>query len=215
MKKALIASLALAYLTSLANAGQPVIAPAPAPAPCPPPPCPYTIEVGAKFGFANSDIFRGYSKELNTYGGDLTLGYRINQHHSLNLRGGYTYGDASVWQYDMQRKTKLHTFYLMPGYRYTHAFNECWSAYIGANAGAANLSVKDHFRGNDFRYSQHNSEYGFAYSGEVGVRYRLCEASELFLAYEFFGSTANPRVGLSSTHRQTYNVVRTGMSFKF
>ncbi len=215
MKKALLAGLALASLTSIATAGQPTpVYPAPAPAPCPAP-CPYTVELGAKYGFATSDIFRGYSKNLDTYGGDITFCYHMNPCHSLNLRGGYTYGDTSVHVDDSRHKTHLHTFYLMPGYRYTHSFNDKWAAYIGGNVGAANLSVKDNLRGRNFQRKDHNSEYGFAYSGEVGLRYRLCEASEFFLAYEFFGSTANPGVRDGNTKRQTYNVVRTGLSFRF
>ncbi len=214
MKKALIAGLALASLTSVAVAGQPTVYTAPAPAPCKAP-CPYTIELGAKYGFASADIFRGFSDNINTYGGDITLVYHMNPCHSVNLRGGYTFGDTTVWENGARHETDLHTFYLMPGYRYTHAINEKWAAYIGANAGAANLSVKDNLRGNDFHRKDHNSEYGFAYSGEVGLRYRLCEARELFLAYEFFGSTARPGVRDGHTKRQTYNVVRTGMSFKF
>ncbi len=215
MKQALIAGLALASLTSIATAGQPTpIYPAPAPAPCATP-CPYTIELGAKYGFATTDIFRGFSDNVDTYGGDITLVYHINKCHAFNLRGGYTYGHDSYSVNDATRKVNLHTFYLMPGYRYTHALNDNWSAYIGANAGAANLSLKDNLRGERFQRKDHNSDYGFAYSGEVGLRYRLCDASELFLAYEFFGSTANPGVRDGHTKKQTYNVVRTGVSFQF
>ncbi len=215
MKNALIPGIALAVLVSAASAGQATIyVPAPAPAPCPEP-CPYTMEVGFKYGFANADIFRGPSDNINTYGGDLTLVYNINENHSLNLRGGYTFGDTVHRPFNLRHETDLHTFYLMPGYRYTHIINEKWSAYIGANVGAANLSVKDNLRGPDVHLTAHNSEYGFGYSGEVGLRYRICETRELFLAYEFFGSTANPRVGNIATERQTYNVIRTGMSFKF
>ncbi len=214
MKKALIAGIALASLTSIATAGQPTPVICPAPAPCPAP-SPYSFELAAKYGFATTDIFRGVSDNVDTYGGDLTFVNRLNEHHSINLRGGYTYGHDSYSMFDATHKINLHTFYLMPGYRYTHAFNPRWSGYIGANVGAANLSVKDNLRARDFQRKDHNSEYGFAYSGEVGLRYRLCEVSELFLAYEFFGSTANPSVRDGSTKKQTYNVVRTGMSFRF
>ncbi len=215
MKNAFLAGIALASLTSIAAAGQPTaIYPAPAPAPCPEP-CPYSWELGAKYGFANANIFRGFSKQIDTYGGDLTFVYHINKCHSFNLRGGYTYGHDSYNWFDADRKINLHTFYLMPGYRYTHAFNDKWSAYLGANAGAANLSVKDNIRGNDYQSKAHNSGYGFAYSGEIGLRYRLCESSDIFLAYEFFGSTASPNVRATKTKKQTYNAVRTGVSFRF
>ncbi len=215
MKKALLAGLALASLTSIATAGQTTtVYPAPAAAPCPAT-CPWTTELGFKYGFANSDIFRGFSDSVDTYGGDLTFVYHVDPHHSFNLRGGYTYGHDSYSIYNAAHKINLHTFYLMPGYRYTHTFNERWLGYIGANVGAANLSLKDNLRGEDFQRKDHNSEYGLAYSGEVGLRYRLCETKELFLAYEFFGSNATPSVRDGSTKKQTYNVVRTGMSFKF
>ncbi len=215
MKKVLIAGIALASLTSIAAAGQPTpVYTAPAPAPCPAP-CPYTMELGAKYGFANDDIFRGNSDKLDTYGGDLTLVYHMDKRHSINLRGGYTYGDTHNWAFGTRHRTALHTFYLMPGYRYTHPINEKWSAYLGLNAGAANLSVKDSVRGVDFARKDHNSEYGFAYSGEVGLRYNICDQTDIFLAYEFFGSTATPSVRDGRTHQQTYNVVRTGVSFQF
>ncbi len=214
MKKALIPGLTLAFLTSVAHAGQPTIYTAPAPAPCQKP-CPYSIELGAKYGFANTDIFRGYSKEIDTYGGDITGVYHFNKCHSMNLRFGYPFGDTTLRYDGTRHETDLHTFYLMPGYRFTHAINEKWSAYIGANAGVANLSVKDNLRGEDFIRHDHNSEYGFAYSGEIGLRYQVCENSDLFLAYEFFGSTAHPNVRDGNTKKQTYNVVRTGMSFRF
>ncbi len=213
MKKTLIAGLALASLTSLATAGQPTTI-YPAPAPCTTP-CPYSWELAAKYGFATSDIYRGVSDSVDTYGGDLTFVYHMNKCHSINLRGGCTYGHDAHSLYDATRKVNLHTFYLMPGYRYTHALNDKWSAYLGGNVGAANLSVKDNLRGDFFHRKDHNSEYGFAYSGEVGLRYSLCENSELFLAYEFFGSTARPGVRDGHTKRQTYNVVRTGVSFQF
>ncbi len=213
MKKALLAlGIALAAQPSLA--GQAVIYPTPAPAPCPEP-CPYSVEIGGKYGFANSDLFRGGSSSADTYGGDLTVVYHFNPCHSINLRGGYTYGHASDRFFDAHHKTNLHTFYLMPGYRYTHSLGGNWSFFIGGNAGAANLSVKDKLNTSIFRIGDHASEYGFAYSGEAGLRYRICEASELFVAYEFFGSTASPSVSEGSMHKQTYNVVRAGMSFKF
>ncbi len=212
MKKTLILALGLATLPAIAGTPQPYQAPAPAPCPKP---NPYSLEIAAKYGFATDDIFHGNSDNVDTYGGDITGVYHMDKNNSINLRFGYTFGHDSYSIADGSRKVNLHTFYLMPGYRYTHEFNENWAGYIGGNIGAANLSVKDNLRGRDFHRKDHNSEYGFAYSGEVGLRYRICDTKELFLAYEFFGSNATPSVRDGNMHKQNYNVVRTGMSFKF
>ncbi len=211
MKKALILALGLATLPTMAGV-QTVVYTQPAPAACA---SPYTFELGALYAFANDNVFRGGNKSVDVYGGDLTAVYHVNLNHSFNLRLGYTFGDGVDRSYGLRRETDLHTFSLLPGYRYTHAFNDKWSMYIGANIGVANVSAKDNLRGSDVQFHDHNSEYGFAYSAEAGLRYRLCENSEVFVAYQFYGSNATPSTFGNSMHKQTYNAVRTGVSFKF
>ncbi len=219
MKKTLI--LALAAIAAPAFAGQESIvyvAPTPTPAPAP---CPITWEVGAFYGFANHDIYKGgYCKDIDIYGADLTAVYALDDSNSVNLRFGYAFGDENdpdsrnageKWEID------THTFALMPGYRYTHAINDSWSAYIGANVGVANLSIKDHYRGDGDVWSEHDSAWGFAYSAEVGLRYEVCENCDIFAAYEFMGSTAKPSLyeGECKARNQSYNTIRVGVGLKF
>ncbi len=205
MNKALILALGLATLPSMAGV-QAIVYTQPAPAPCP---SPYTFEVGALYGFANKSLTPG-GKKTDVYGGDFTAVYNMDQQNSLNLRLGYTFGDGTSRYDNLRRETDIHTFSLMPGYRYTHAINENWASYIGFNLGVANVSVKDNLRGDGFAAHAHDSEYGFAYSAEAGLRYKLCENSQWFLAYQFYGSNADPGI-----RKQNYHAVRTGVSFKF
>ncbi len=219
MNKALIATLLLS--TSPAMAGQPLTCSTPPPAP-PAKDCPLTLELAAVYAFANSDILShgsGAEKDIDLYGGDITAVYALNERHSANLRFGYAFGDEVNRFYGTRYETDVHNFYLMPGYRYTHAINDRTDAYFGVNVGIANLSIKTQERDAFGTSSDHNSAYGFAYSAEVGLRYKINENCTVFAAYEFCGSTATPdirfRDSIRSGNNQSYNAVRAGASFRF
>ncbi len=158
------------------------------------------------------------------YGGDLTAVYTFNKHHSVNLRFGYTFGDETNKAYNDivdKYETDVHTFYIMPGYRFTQSLTERLSAYVGVNIGAASVNVKEHARNAAGVYSGSGSEWGFAYSAEIGLRYKLSEKCDVFAAYEFNGSSAMPDIDYAggatglTTHQQSYNTVRVGVGFKF
>ncbi len=219
MNKALIPALLLTLGTAMA--GQPVIT-CTAPAPQPKRECPLTMELAAVYAFANNDILShgsGAEKAIDIYGGDLTVVKKMDENSSVNLRFGYGFGDEVNRYYGTKYEIDVHNFYLMPGYRYTHALDEETSLYFGVNLGVANLSLKGHERGEWGSRSDHDSAYGLAYSAEVGLRYRICEDCEVFAAYEFCGSTASPDLSTrgynQSANKQSYNAVRAGMNFRF
>ncbi len=217
MNKAIIPALLLTLGTAMA--GEPTVTYV-APAPQPQKECPLTFELAGVYAFANRSIFNyGPGKEIDVYGGDITAVHKMDKNNSLNLRLGYSFGDKAAYAYGYKYETDVHSFYLMPGYRYTHALTDKTSLYLGANIGVTNLSVKDHVRGPLGTASSHNSEYGFGYSGEIGLRYAISENCELFAAYEFVGSTASPRIQYNGasfgTRDQTYHAIRAGASFRF
>lgn len=216
-----IAILALACAAPVMAGTPVVIAPAPAPAPAV---NPWSVEIGVGYNFAGRDLIKhsvGEEEAINTLGVDLTGVYALNANNALTLRFGYSFGDevdceARAWGERLE--TDVHTFALMPGYRYTHALTDKASAFAGVNVGVANMSVKDHARwmGGDVQ-SWHDSAWGFGYSAELGLRYALCPNTEIFAAYQFSGNTARLSQDKfeGKNHRQFYNGIRTGVSIKF
>lgn len=222
MKKSMI--LAMFALPAMAGDPAPIaVTPVPAPVVAPACDCPITWELAAVYRYANRDIFAhsfGAEKDIDTYGVDLTAVYALNDRWSANLRFGYTFGDEVNKYWDSREETDVHTFYLMPGIRYTAPLNDKWSVYGGINVGIANESVKykASWAEDYYYYKEHDSAWGFACSLEAGVRYKVCDNAELFAAYEFYGSTATPNFGAAwggDTHGQTYHGVRAGVSISF
>lgn len=189
---------------------------------------PYSLEVAGTYNFAAREMFRyGNTKgpKVNTIGGDITGVYTVNDNSSFNLRFGFTTGSDSK-SYDVEYyklSARVNNFYLMPGYRYTHAIGDYWSFFIGGNVGVINQSVKVRLGGgyiDGLVGKGHDSEYGFAYSGEAGLRYKLSKHFDVFAAYQFFGSTAEVggtghRDLSTSMKSQLYHCVRAGVSFDF
>lgn len=218
-----IAILALACAAPVMAGTPEVIAPAPAPAPAV---NPWSVEIGAGYNFAGRDLIKhsfGEEEAIDTYGVDLTAVRAINDNNALTLRFGYTFGDeidAESRAAGDRMKITVHTFSLLPGYRYTHALTEKLSAFCGVNVGLANMSVKAHTRWMEGDvYGGHDSAWGIGYSAEVGLRYALCPRTELFAAYQFSGNTARVKLNdgedCAKNHRQFYNGVRAGVSIKF
>lgn len=217
-----IAIIALACAAPVMAGTPVVIAPAPAPAPAV---NPWSVEIGVGYNFAGRDLIKhsiGEEEAINTLGVDLTGVYAINDNSALTLRFGYSFGDevdAALRSWGLRREIDVHTFSLMPGYRYTHALTDKASAFCGVNVGVANMSVKDHYRMDEMgAFSEHDSAWGVGYSAEVGLRYALCPNTEIFAAYQFSGNTARIKLGdvfPEKNHRQFYNGIRTGVSIKF
>lgn len=217
-----IAIIALACAAPV-MAGTPVVVAPAAPAPAPAV-SPWSMEAGIGYNFAGRDLIKhseGAAEAIDTLGVDLTAVRALTDHSALTLRFGYSFGDevnCADRYWGAKHETDVHTFSLMPGYRYTHALTEKVSAFAGANVGVANMSVKDHWRDAVDCYSEHDSAWGVGYSAEVGLRYALCPRTEVFAAYQFSGNTARIKLGEeapSKNHRQFYNGVRTGVSIKF
>ena len=238
MKKAIILAAMLALPTF---AGQKVIiqqAPvqpvAPAPAVSP-----WAVEIGASYTWGVPDIYQGHEglpcKEIKSIGADITGVYNINENHAVTLRFGYSWGGEKyadnteveesingelVNTYDVPGyiKTRIHTFSLMPGYRYTAPITDKLSWFVGANAGIANASYKmGFFDEEDGMDRMHKSGWGFAYSAEVGLRYNFCSSVYGFMAYQYCGNTASPKddEGYRFAHRQHGHQVRVGVGFNF
>lgn len=189
---------------------------------------PYSIEAAVSYNFAARDMFKfGDFKgpKVDTLGVDITGMYTVNSNSSFNLRFGFATGsDDKNYEDLFKMRARVNNFYLMPGYRYTHPMGEYVSGFIGANIGIINQSVKLKISDSEFESRGHGSDYGFAYSAEVGLRYEISKHFDVFVAYQFFGSTAE--VGGSHSHgndedwgaklsAQLYHCVRAGVSFDF
>lgn len=236
MKHTYIALAALAALPAFAGESQ-LCVNTPAAAPAQKEACPLSLELGVGYNFAGRDLTKeGDGISVDTLNVDLTAVWELNENNALTLRFGYATGsdddseavsDINSYMYDRVR-ARVNDFYLMPGYRYTMPVTETVSLFAGANVGLANSSIKAK---NEWNYSSpsgidsgvehfHGSDWGFAYSAEVGVRYAINSTVDVFAAYQFFGSTARPRIDVGngeqvSTHHQISHGVRVGVGCKF
>ena len=203
-------------------------------------------EVGASYNFATKDIINwgdASGKKVHTLGTDVTGVYKIDANNAATLRLSYATGSASrrdswvsadedgfVYARGTDRmRYRLHSFTLMPGYRYTKQIDDKLSCFAGVNAGLVNASLKykvsgdmvDNFTGAHFSYrdGSHGSEWGFAYSVELGASYAFTDKLGVFLAYQFSGSTARPKLhggpDSVSAAQQIYHSVRAGVSCSF
>lgn len=206
MKKVIFAAMALG-LPVMAGEPAPIVTPAPAPS------CPLTLEVAGVYKSAAKEMLSvGPAKEIDVMGADVTLVKPICGKSAVTLRFGYNFGDeAQRGVYYGTEEVDVHSFYLMPGYRYTYALTEKTSLYGAVNAGIANTSVKYKYDDAAGIVKDHDSDWGFIGTVELGVRYQLCEKTELFAAYEFTANYAKP----DGCDEQTYNGVRVGVGFKF
>ena len=209
MKKAIISAL---LLSVPAMAGCPAVVAAPAPVAPAPVAAPLTLEVAGVYKHANKEMLNyGPAKEIDIFGVDLTLVKPVCEKSAFTLRFGYNFGDEAQRFMGCTEEVDVHSFYLMPGYRYTHPVSDKVSVYGGINAGIANTSVKYKYDDANDSYKAHESDWGFIGSVEAGVRYHLSETTDLFAAYEYSANYAKP-VGCDE---QTYHGVRMGVGIKF
>lgn len=215
-------TLAIIALAAPSLAGtKPAVAPAPAPAPAPVV-SPWAVELGAGFNKAAKSPFHsgkdwfGPQKKVNTWSWDLTGVYHLDENNALTLRLGYAYGNR---QQEENIRIITNTWSLMPGYRYTYALSDKWSAFAGANVGLVSFAWLD----KEVLGNIHKSGWGFGYSAELGVRYAVCPNWDAFVAYHFSGDTASPRYivtrhGQSTSIRpkkQNFHGVRIGVGYTF
>ena len=219
MKKTIILAAMLALPTF---AGQKVIVnPAPVAPVAPAVASPWSIELAATYTWGVPDIYlnnNGHCKEIKSIGADITGVYAIDEHQAVTLRFGYTWGgEKFAYGGEWWDKTRIHTFSLMPGYRYTDAITDQLSWFVGANVGIANASYKESSYVEHHRaYFGHKSGWGFAYSAEIGLRYELTESLDVFCAYQYGGNTASPKNnGYRVAHRQHGHTARVGVGIKF
>lgn len=238
MKLKLTVAALAAMLTVPAMAGTPVVTETPVtPTPAPEP---IAFEVGAFYSFPTKDIVSwpeyGHSgKKVHMLGGDITSVYKIDDSSSATVRLGYGTGSASKnYLFGGRERYRLHTFTLMPGYRYSVKVDDAVTCYAGVSAGVTNSSLK--YKNNFYfdntgkgLYKSHGSQWGFGYAVEVGVSYAISQDVSVFLAYEFSGNSARPKVakdywiqnegdgwkrGISS-NQQVYHTIRAGVSCQF
>lgn len=218
MKKTIILAAMLALPTF---AGQKVIVnPAPVAPVAPAVASPWSIELAATYTWGVPDIYQYVSpcKEIKSIGADITGVYAIDENNSVNLRFGYTWGgEKFAYGGENWNKTRIHTFSLMPGYRYTRPICDQLSWFVGANVGIANASYKSSSYAGDVRLgSGHKSGWGFAYSAEIGLRYELTESLDVFCAYQYGGNTVGLKDrGTRFNHRQHGHTARVGVGIKF
>ena len=217
-------TLAIIALAAPALAGtKPTAAPAPTPAPAPVV-SPWAVELGAGYNKAAKSPFHsgkdwfGPQKKVNTWSWDLTGVYKLDENNALTLRLGYAYGNR---QQEEDVRLITNPWSLMPGYRYTYALSDKWSAFAGANVGLVSFAWLD--KEKEDLGNNHKSGWGFGYSAELGVRYAVCGNWDAFVAYHFSGDTASPRYivtrgGQSTSIRpkkQNFHGVRIGVGCKF
>ena len=228
MKKAIILAAMLALPTF---AGQKLVYNAPAPAPTFTAPAAEdgpALEIGYTISWGAAHIFKGMdpNKSIRSNGVDLTGVYEFNRHHAVTLRAAYSLG-ARSWADETEiddhgelvgshNRVRMHTFSVMPGYRYTQPLCSHCALYAGVNAGLTNQSIKDSYYENGAKdFTGHDSAWGFAYSAEAGARISLTPCTEFFVAYHFTGSTARNSHDDIKTHHQVNHGIRTGFEFKF
>ena len=226
MKLKLTVAALAAMLTVPAMAGTPVVTETPEPTTAPAPE-PIAFEVGAFYSFPTKDIISwgpGFAgKKVHMLGGDITSVYQIDDSSSATIRLGYGTGSATRQYLGGRDRYRLHTFTLMPGYRYSVKVDDAVTCFAGVGAGVSNSSLK--FKNTEVipgfgtvRDSAHGSEWGFVYSAEVGVSYAVSQDVSVFLAYEFSGNTARPRLNNGynkSANQQVYHTIRAGVSCQF
>lgn len=188
---------------------------------------PYSLELAAAYNFAARNVVRlgdVNGPKIDTIGVDLTGAYQVTDNSSFNLRFGFATGsDSKTYGGYYKTDLRVNNFYLMPGYRYTHSMGERLSSFLGFNVGVMNESLKAKATDYDFAYDNtvrgHGSKYGFAYSAEVGFIYKMSTHFDVFLAYQFMGSTARPQIGHGENavrgRSQLYHSVRLGMALDF
>lgn len=225
MKKTIILATMLALPTF---AGQKLIYNTPAPVvTAPAVDSGHGLEIGYFISWAANDIYKDWSpcKEIRTNGVDITALYDFNRNHAMTLRLAYGFGARSWadgayeedgYSWNEVARVRMHTFSLMPGYRYTLPLCSHSSLYVGVNAGVSNQSSKHRQAEGEGQYFYgHDSGWGFAYSAEAGLRFNFNPCTEFFVAYQFMGNTARNDNNGYSTHRQTSHGIRTGFAFKF
>lgn len=218
-------------LTGVAFAGQSLVAVAPAvETPV------WGVEVAGAYNFSLGQLLKkdnviGKKNHVNTVGGDITGVYNLDENNAVTLRVGYGYGSDkfAVWTPDpslsASMRERLHSFTIMPGYRYTYAVNDSWSVFAGANVGLAANSLKLSERvGIDSRSAMtadaHKSAWGFAWSVEAGAKYQLDANWNVFAAVSYSGNTAQPSVRFNGykvgkMKPQQYLGVRLGVGYNF
>ena len=221
MKLKLTVAALAAMLTVPAMAGTPVVTETPAPTPAPAPE-PIAFEVGAFYSFPTKDIVSwlpGHpGKKVHMLGGDITSIYQIDDSSAATVRLGYGTGSATRTTLGARERYRLHTFTLMPGYRYSVKVDDAVTCFAGVGAGVSNSSLKYKVTVPGDRGTAHGSEWGFVYSAEVGVSYAVSQDVSVFLAYEFSGNTARPRLNNGynkSANQQVYHTIRAGVSCQF
>ena len=211
MIKKLGLATSLVALCSPALAGTPevtVVAPPVAPEPAA---STSKVEIGVSHMWAGHDIVDD-TDVVNTLGGDLTFVEDLDANTAVTLRLGYAWGYGDYVAGDYKLKFRMHNITVMPGFRYSQSIADGITAFAGVNAGVINSSLKasayyDGVKGGTI----HESEWGFAYSAELGLSFNVAEGTDVFVAYQFAGSTAKPL----DCDTQTYHGVRAGVTVKF
>lgn len=222
MKKTIILAAMLALPTF---AGQKVIvnqAPVAPAVTAPAVASPWSVEGAFTYNWALSKIWKDADGDINkklknVMGGDITGVYALDENQAVTLRFGYTWAGKKTSYGFGHEKVRMHTFYLMPGYRYTCPIATDWSFFAGVNVGVANASLKytDVYDGG--KWSAHKAAWGFAYSIEAGVRYACTENVDVFFAWDFNGNTASckPSGWEDKTKAQINTGFRVGVGVKF
>ncbi len=212
---------------------------------------PWSLEVSGGYQFAtrefqNSPMASDGTKtfrsnwsmpKVDLITADLTGVYNINDQHALTLRVGVGTGHEKVkidgGPTSIRDDVDLYT--LMPGYRYTMpVYGDSLKAFAGVNVGVAHVKYKSQQshamgeKGPDPLYDTRvrDTDTGFAYSAELGLRYEMTQHVGLFAAYQFSGNTADVKRHTynhgsgnehpdNSTKAQLYNGVRVGLSYAF
>lgn len=174
---------------------------------------PFGIEIAGTYTHMYNDIADDCS--INTWGVDATLSYNINANWSVNFRMGWAIGsDSESYSepgYYFDDEIEIQNLTFAPGVRYTTELDGNLSMFVGANIGVGVVKATDTWSalGYSGRYSE--SETGFVYSVELGLRYNFSDNFYVFGAAQVWGTSASPD-GLDSQHGAG---LRIGMGLSF
>jgi opacity protein-like surface antigen len=123
--------------------------------------------------------------------GELAVGYNINKHFAAELESGVIWnsvdsilgnnGSSSGYRADIYQIPTLVNFVYRP-------LHGKFQPYIGVGAGVA-ATIFDSSNIPLYSPSFSDTDWTFAYQGELGFKYALSSRTELGVAYKFFGTT--------------------------
>ncbi len=172
---------------------------------------PFSWELAGNYNHAFRSIrSHAPAPSIDTWGADITGLYQLQGNHALSFRFSYAYGADSGFH--------VHNFALMPGYRYTHSFNEQWCIFAGVNAGIG-LSILDSpgMKKRSHALSRRDDMANIVYSAELGAGYTVSPQVRIIGSIGVNGGTSPfHSAGYEDAREEQFNLgLRLGIHCQF